>query len=99
MRNQDFIDKINNISKISLNFKIGKTGQELEKRPDAEYRKGYKFITLITWSRNSEKIDILEKEMIVYFKKRKKCDNLQVGGGAMNKKSKRFLLYVVINAK
>jgi hypothetical protein len=95
----DVIAKINQVSRNAINFKIGKTGQELESRPDAEYRKGYSFIIRITWSRDKEKIDELEKEMIKYFKNRANCDNRQDGGGAMTEARGVYILYVVFNKR
>jgi molybdopterin converting factor small subunit len=95
----DCIDRIKEIVAGSSHFKIGKTGQDIHERFDANYRDDYKRIETVYSSTSKTVIDDLEKWLIEYFqtldKYSRRCDNKVVGGGDMDF-SDKYTLYVVV---
>jgi hypothetical protein len=91
----DITDKIEVISALCSNFKIGKTGQEKEER--ASQQIDYEYFDVLETSQNQERIESLESFMINRFGNNPKCDN-EIGGSAGKmKKSDVYILYIVFN--
>jgi hypothetical protein len=96
------INKVEKIAAASTKFKIGETGRTLDGRFDTKYQEGFSQINQITWSTNKELIDVLEDELIKYFRRKypRKCKNLKDGSaGEMTDINGRYKIYVVSTPK
>lgn len=94
MTKKEVIKRIKAIALKSSSFKIGETGMDLQRRlqlyPDFSRIEG------ITWSKDRDAIDKLEKEMNAYFFKFKNNANKKKGSaGEMAEDSDKYMLYVV----
>lgn len=93
------VKKIQTITSNCSHFKIGKTGQSLSDRFDAEYKNEYDRIKSVYKSNDKKIVDDLESYLIDRFlsfdKFKSMCVNQAIGGGEMED-SETYHVYVVV---
>ena len=97
MTDEEIEKKIDDYAKISLKFKIGETGQPIDKRFNGEHESEYADIANIYSSFSKVKIDNIEAKMIAKFmaKYPETCKNEKGGSAGDMGMSKEYSLYVV----
>jgi len=95
---EDAVSLVNDLVTGSSQFKIGKTGQELKDRFNAEYTEDFDRIEYIAHSEtDKDLIDEWEMDLISHFMANdERCVNASFRGGEMTGNSGKYMLYVVI---